>query len=73
MFSSRNKKINEYPCTPQFYYIKEGFKGVKIIQACFCDDYTAKYTESKFWSDCADILMIWITTAYMIYYEHCCK
>ena len=28
---SRNKKINVYPCKPQFYYIKVGFKWVKII------------------------------------------
>ena len=31
MFSSRNKKNNVYPCKPQFYYIKVGFKGVKIV------------------------------------------
>ena len=31
MFLSRNKKINVYPCKPQFYCIKVGFKGVKII------------------------------------------
>ena len=31
MFLSRNKKNNVYPCKPQFYYIKEGFKGVNII------------------------------------------
>ena len=31
MFLSRNKKNNEYPCKPQFYYIKVGFKGVKTI------------------------------------------
>ena len=31
MFLSRNKKNNIYPCEPQFYYIKVGFKGVKII------------------------------------------
>ena len=31
MFFSRNKKYNVYPCKPQFYYIKVGFKGVKII------------------------------------------
>ena len=37
MFLSRNKDNNEYPCKPQFYYIKVGFKGVKIIQACFRD------------------------------------
>ena len=36
-FLSRNKKNNVYPCKPQFYYIKVGFKGVKIIQVCFRD------------------------------------
>ena len=30
-FLSRNKKNNVYPCKPQFYYIKVGFKGAKII------------------------------------------
>ena len=38
MFLSRNKKSNIYPCKPQFYYIKVGFKGVKIIWVCFRDD-----------------------------------
>ena len=36
MFLSRNKKINIYPCKPQFYYINVGFKGGQ--QACFRDD-----------------------------------
>ena len=31
MFLSRNKKNNAYPCKPQFYYIKVGFNGVKLI------------------------------------------
>ena len=31
MFSSKTKKTNVYPCKPQFYYIKVGFKGVNII------------------------------------------
>ena len=32
MFLSRNKKNNVHdPYKPQFYYIKVGFKGVKII------------------------------------------
>ena len=35
MFLRRNKKNNVYPCKPQFYYMKVGFKGVKIIEACF--------------------------------------
>ena len=30
-FLSRNRKNDVYPCKPQFYYIKVGFKGVKII------------------------------------------
>ena len=31
IFLSQNNKNNVYPCKPQFYYIKVGFKGVKII------------------------------------------
>ena len=31
MFLSRNNKNSVYPFKPQFYYIKVGFKGVKII------------------------------------------
>ena len=31
MFLSRNKKNNVNPCKPQFYCIKVGFKGVRII------------------------------------------
>ena len=31
MFLRRNKKNNVYPCKPHVYYIKVGFKGVKII------------------------------------------
>ena len=34
---SRNNKNNVYPCKPMFYYIKVGFKGVKIIYVCFRD------------------------------------
>ena len=30
MLLSRNKKNNVYPCKPQFYNIKVGFKGVKV-------------------------------------------
>ena len=28
---NRNKQINVYPCKPQFYYIRVGFKGVKTV------------------------------------------
>ena len=57
MFSSRNKKNNVYPCKPQFYYIKVGFDGVKIIKVCFRDDYCIKwahvcplYVQQLIWS-----------------------
>ena len=39
IFLSRNKKNNVYPCKPQFYYVKKGSEGVKIIRACFCDEF----------------------------------
>ena len=32
---NRNKKNNVYPCKPQFYYIKVGFKGVKLYRRVF--------------------------------------
>ena len=35
MFLSRNKKNNAYSCKPQFYYIKVGFKGVKLYRHIF--------------------------------------
>ena len=31
MFLSKNNENNVYPCKPQFYYIKVGFKRVSII------------------------------------------
>ena len=37
MFLSRNKKNNVYLCIPQFYYIKVGFKRIKIIEVCLRD------------------------------------
>ena len=38
MFLAEIRKNNVYPCKPQFYYIKVGFKVVNIIQACFRDE-----------------------------------
>ena len=35
MFLSRNKKNNVYPCKPQFYYIKVGFKGSILYRYVF--------------------------------------
>ena len=35
MFLSRNNKNNVYPCKPQFYYIKVGFKGSKLYRYVF--------------------------------------
>ena len=52
MFLSRNKKTDVYPCKPQFYCIKVGFKGVKTILVCFRDEHqdehTSKLTHSYF-------------------------
>ena len=31
------KYVHVYPCTPQFFYIKVGCKGVYIIQTCYSD------------------------------------
>ena len=38
MFLTKIRKIMYTPVHPGFYYTKVGFKGVKIIQACFRDD-----------------------------------
>ena len=35
MVLNRNKKINVYPCKPQFYYIKVGFGGSKLYRLVF--------------------------------------
>ena len=32
---SRNKKINLYPCKPQFYCVKVGFKWSKLYRRVF--------------------------------------
>ena len=34
-FGSKIRKKNVYPFTPQFYYIKVGYKGVFITWTCF--------------------------------------
>ena len=39
MFLSTNKKLMYTPCKPQFYCTKQGFNGVKSIDACFRDVY----------------------------------
>ena len=31
------RKNKVYPCKPQFYYIKVGFKGEKLYWVCFRD------------------------------------
>ena len=47
MSLSRNNKNNVYPCKTQVYYIKVGFKGVKIIKACFPDGISSSQLENK--------------------------
>ena len=31
-----------YPCTPQVYYIKVGFKGLNISRTCYLDENVRK-------------------------------
>ena len=37
MIFSQIRKNNLYPCKPKFYFTEVGFKGVKMIYACFRD------------------------------------
>ena len=37
-FRAKMLKKNEYPCKPQFYYIKVGCKGVYITRTCYPDE-----------------------------------
>ena len=55
MFLSGNKNNNVYPCKPQFYFIEVGFKGVKIILACFRDVKFYRLSGATFY-DCIDTI-----------------
>ena len=44
MFLSKNKKNNVYPCKPQFYYIKVGFKGSNLYRYVFVMNWPVKLT-----------------------------
>ena len=48
MFLSRNNKNNVYPCKPQFYCIKVGFKGSKLYRYVFVMEDSAVWSESTF-------------------------
>ena len=37
-----------YPCIPQFYYIKVGYKGIVISRTCFPDDKFSDCKDSKY-------------------------
>ena len=59
MFSSKNKTNNVYPCKPQFYYIKVGFKGVKIIASSARERselYGREYDQGKVLFVCVEVL-----------------
>ena len=43
---------NEYPCKPQLYYIKVGFKGVYITRTCYPDvDVVIVFSQNLFDED----------------------
>ena len=46
MFLSWNKKKKCIPCKHEFYYMKVGFKGIKIIWAYFRDDVVLMSTQN---------------------------
>ena len=48
-----------YTPVSQFYYIKVGFKGVKIIQACFCDVFLWR-NKKKYYEDTPSYLELYI-------------
>ena len=50
MFLNRINKNNVYPCKPQFYYIKVGFKGAKLNRYVF-----VMYNYIKFWAKLCDL------------------
>ena len=47
MFLIRNKKNNLYPCKPQFYYIKVGFKGSTLYRHVFLMDAKFLYMDNE--------------------------
>ena len=47
MFLSRNNKNNVYPCKPQFYCIKVGFKGFKLYTYVFVMQASNLKTDSE--------------------------
>ena len=47
MFWNRNKKNNVYPCKPQFYYIKVGFKGGQNYIGMFSRCFRRRYEEQN--------------------------
>ena len=49
MFLSRNKKNNVYPCKPQFYYIKVGFKRSTLYRHVFVmgEPYAVPFISAK--------------------------
>ena len=44
MFCKEIRKNYIYPCKPQYYHIKVGFKGVNIVKICFRDGFSLKET-----------------------------
>ena len=71
MFLSGKKKNDIYPCKPQFYYIKVGFAGVKIISACFRDGFEEIATPSFFVPLCLNSLFPKAILTYFLYYNSC--
>ena len=57
MFLSINKKNNAYPCKPQCYYIKVGFKGSILYKRVFLMFATTFYNYCLTFSNQCDNFM----------------
>ena len=73
MFLSRNKKINVYPCKPQFYGTKVGFKGIKTVSVSWLNSMPSKIISNHHFSSYIPLIQmswqaIWsFTCSFQIY------
>ena len=64
MLLSRNKKNNVYPCKPQFYYIKVGFKGVKLYRYVFM--MFVRYKRIRRWISSFEFIQVGLTLSALL-------
>ena len=71
MFLSRNKKNNAYPCKPQFYYIKVGFKHERESESLFLTiDVCARLVVFSFSSSDRHSALFYVSLPYCDFLKH---